>query len=85
MTLTCFVCQKPENSAGLLALCHHCGRPVCREHRAWLKDPLFAAAGSAWELAAHCASCHTAEHAKLAKEAEPPSRVHAPPPIPDRV
>jgi hypothetical protein len=87
MPLSCFTCQAPETADHPLAVCHHCGRPVCRDHRAWLLDPVFHGLGRDWDRAVHCPACHSARHPQLTPQGEPaaprtPPPVATPPPLP---
>ena len=45
------------------AVCHHCGKPLCREDRVLIADVAFAAfAGEAGTEAVHCRPCKRQHH-----------------------
>ena len=65
MTLECAVCNTPDGKDGkaLDAVCHHCGKPLCQEHRVLILDEQFANRGVPVPRAAyHCSACRQAHH-----------------------
>lgn len=65
MSLQCAVCGAPENKDGqvLDTVCHHCGKPLCQDHRVLILDEDFAnRSAPAPRHAYHCPDCHQAYH-----------------------
>jgi hypothetical protein len=49
------------------AVCHHCGKPLCRDDRVLIPDLVFAThPGGAGAEAVHCRSCRRRHHATMA-------------------
>ncbi|WP_290054904.1 hypothetical protein [Amycolatopsis solani] len=51
------------------AVCHHCGKRLCRQHQLAVVDDAFAATDSDGliptdRIAIHCESCRRAHHAR---------------------
>ena len=45
------------------AVCHHCGKPLCRDDQIWIADFVFAEGhGAIGREAAHCRSCRRRHH-----------------------
>ncbi|MEV4051749.1 hypothetical protein AB0J55_11240 [Amycolatopsis sp. NPDC049688] len=70
MTWKCGDCDAEESSDGKVlvdAVCHHCGKPLCRSHQQSVIDDAFAATDSTRlipvnRIAVHCESCRRAHH-----------------------
>lgn len=64
MTWECAECHTPESKGKPIdAVCHHCGRPLCREDRVLIPDLVFAATpGEVSAQAVHCRSCRREHH-----------------------
>lgn len=61
MAWSCGECGASEGRDGetvIDAVCHHCGKLLCRQHQRWIEDLAFAAPrGGAAVQACHCSSC----------------------------
>lgn len=67
MPLECSVCLAADGKDGKVidTVCHHCGKPLCREHRVLILDEQFANQGAPVPRHAyHCPGCHQAYHAR---------------------
>lgn len=70
MVWECSDCDAREDSEGKVvvdAVCHHCGKTLCRSHQQFVIDDAFAATGSGGlipldRIAVHCESCRRALH-----------------------
>ena len=65
MPLQCAVCGVLDGKDGqvLDAVCHHCGKPLCANHRILILDEQFANRGvPVPRNAYHCSSCRQAYH-----------------------
>lgn len=64
MAWECADCHTPESQGTRIdAVCHHCGKPLCREDRVLLPDYVFAASpGDVGAEAVHCRSCRREYH-----------------------
>jgi NMD protein affecting ribosome stability and mRNA decay len=62
MAWECDFCKKEMS-----AVCHHCGRPLCRAHGAVIEDEVFAAsdAQAAPTTAVHCRQCKDKYHPRI--------------------
>ena len=59
----CGECNAKETSANRIdAVCHHCGKPLCREHRIDIADNAFSRTAMAVPRAAHCYPCRRKWH-----------------------
>ena len=57
----CHVPEAPENQID--AVCHHCGKPLCRDDRVLHVDEVFAARrGEVGAAAVHCRACKREYH-----------------------
>jgi hypothetical protein len=61
MAWKCAYCGAP-GKAKWIAVCHHCGRPVCERHRERITDDAFGAGSSASRMAIHCPDCRRCYH-----------------------
>ncbi|MGW3996089.1 hypothetical protein [Amycolatopsis sp. NPDC004772] len=79
MAWKCSDCDAEEDSAGKVvvdAVCHHCGKPLCRLHQQAVLDDAFAVDTSAAmdsiglipvdRIAVHCESCRRDHHPRAA-------------------
>lgn len=59
MKVECAECNASEEQDNVTIdyVCHHCGKPLCRNHAQALKDAAFA--GPRWKkpTAYHCTAC----------------------------
>lgn len=62
--LVCGICQRQK---GVDALCHHCSKPLCEEHRIPWRDKTFADN----PLAIHCLDCLLQYHLRVGPVFEP--------------
>ncbi|WP_410674059.1 hypothetical protein [Amycolatopsis sp. cmx-4-68] len=70
MAWECSDCNAREEEDGKVvvdAVCHHCGKPLCRDHQQPLIDDAFATSESdgliPWDrIAIHCESCRRIHH-----------------------
>jgi hypothetical protein len=64
MAWECSYCGEKEKGRNRMAACHHCGRLVCRRHRAAIPDGAFSdgSGSSAARIAVHCAECRSTFH-----------------------
>jgi hypothetical protein len=70
MAWECNDCDAREDSDGKVvvdAVCHHCGKPLCRSHQLAVLDDAFAVTESDGlipvdRIAVHCESCRRAHH-----------------------
>lgn len=64
MAWECSDCGRKEQGEGKITICHHCGRPVCKSHRARIDDDAFSAKSDhiATTIAVHCLDCWQAFH-----------------------
>jgi hypothetical protein len=60
----CAECNVKESADWKIdAICHHCGKPLCRDDRVEIADNAFSSAGSAGPTAVHCRACKRRNHA----------------------
>lgn len=59
MALTCGECGAVNGRGGAVvnAVCHHCGKLLCRRHQVALLDSAFKGKRSVPPVAIHCAAC----------------------------
>jgi hypothetical protein len=64
VTWECAECHAPEDQGTRIdAVCHHCGKPLCRDDRVLIPDLAFAAsAGKVGAEAVHCQPCKRRHH-----------------------
>lgn len=63
MTWECAECNAHDRQAEIVGVCHHCGKPLCREDHVLIIDDAFAASsGEAGRAAVHCRSCRREHH-----------------------
>jgi hypothetical protein len=75
MTWKCVDCNTVENQDPAFgparaeehvvvdAVCHHCGRPICRKNRFLIADEAFAATpGTPPAMSFHCKECYRRHH-----------------------
>jgi hypothetical protein len=59
----CAECNVREDKNSRIALCHHCGKPLCRGDRVEIIDIAFAGApGRIGQVAVHCKQCRRTYH-----------------------
>jgi hypothetical protein len=71
MAWECAECHRREGEEGIRidAVCHHCGKPLCRDDRVVLADPAFAPGPrGAFPVAAHCQACKSLHPMSLRRE-----------------
>jgi hypothetical protein len=69
MSWECGYCGSVEGIDGVMieAVCHHCGKPLCRLHRLEFLDEVFGQEpGPLGSHAYHCSDCKKAYHARAA-------------------
>lgn len=76
MPWECGDCRRVEKKPEIIidAVCHHCGKPLCQEHRKEIVDDAFSnCAGPVSQVAYHCDECLRTHHHKsrLRKRASP--------------
>ncbi len=73
MSFRCEECRKTEPEIKVVAVCHHCGKPLCGDDAIGLRDPAFAAkAGQSPPAAAHCPPCREQYHSRIKPAEEIP-------------
>lgn len=68
MPWRCAECGRAEQGRKVVinAVCHHCGKALCREHQRHVLDEAFHGhSGSAPSSAIHCQECRSACHPPL--------------------
>jgi len=64
MAWECAECNVKESAGRKIdAICHHCGKPLCRDDRIEIADNAFSSVGSAGPTAIHCRACRRKYHA----------------------
>ena len=64
MPWECGECNAKENKKTRVdAVCHHCGKPLCRDDRVLIADFVFASeSGAIGREAVHCRPCRRQHH-----------------------
>lgn len=63
MTWECAECNVADRLGPIDGICHHCGKPLCRDDQVLIADDAFAAfAGAANQVAVHCRTCKREHH-----------------------
>lgn len=65
MPWECSECKMVEgdNDVSISAVCHHCGRPLCKSDRHLINDDVFSSLpDQATPRAYHCEACRKAYH-----------------------
>lgn len=60
MSWKCGACGQMDGRGGVIvdAVCHHCGKPLCREHQVEVWDTAFRSdKETSWVSTIHCAEC----------------------------
>jgi hypothetical protein len=65
MTWECAYCGEQEGKIRKMPVCHHCGRPVCQQHRQMITDDAFSSGSSASRIAVHCGDCGRDHHPQI--------------------
>jgi len=66
----CAECNAPDKEID--ALCHHCGKPLCRDDRVIVIDDAFAGMrGQRGQDAVHCRACRRKYHNAAISQAAP--------------
>jgi hypothetical protein len=68
MTWECAECQSAEGQRSLIdAVCHHCGKLLCRQDRVLIADAAFDPSGgeAADQTAVHCRACSRQHHNRM--------------------
>ena len=70
MTWKCADCNAVETERGessIKVVCHHCGKPLCREDQTLIVDDAFYAESRVdLPVAVHCKGCRQTHHPKAA-------------------
>lgn len=65
MTWECIDCNVDDRQNRIDGICHHCGKPLCRDDQVLIPDDAFAAfSGEANQVAVHCRACRREHHSK---------------------
>lgn len=68
MVWECAECNVKESADRKIdAVCHHCGKPLCRDDRIEIADNAFSNVGSAGPTAIHCRACRRKHHASAVR------------------
>jgi hypothetical protein len=64
MAWECSDCPEKERGNSKIPVCHHCGKPVCKEHREMIADDAFSMTQDdfANRVAVHCLDCRKVFH-----------------------
>jgi hypothetical protein len=63
MPWECAECHTPEGKGVRIdKVCHHCGKPLCRDDRVLILDYVFKPIGEVGAEAVHCRSCKSEHH-----------------------
>lgn len=63
MKWECAECRAVESDdVRVEVVCHHCGKPLCQDHRVAIADPAFHAERPDPRIAYHCAACKKLYH-----------------------
>jgi hypothetical protein len=63
VTWECVECNVEDRESRIDGVCHHCGKPLCRNDRVLIADDAFATfSGGASQVAVHCRSCKGEHH-----------------------
>jgi hypothetical protein len=63
MAWECAECGGGGRQHRIDGVCHHCGKPLCRDDQVLIADDAFAAApGEASQAAVHCRACRRQHH-----------------------
>jgi hypothetical protein len=59
----CAQCNVKESASTKIdAVCHHCGKPLCRDDRVEIADNAFNSVGLTGPKAVHCRACKRKHH-----------------------
>lgn len=65
MTWECAECNVDDRQNRIDGLCHHCGKPLCRNDQVLIADDAFTSfPGEADQAAVHCRTCAGQHHLK---------------------
>jgi hypothetical protein len=68
VTWECAECNAQDRKAKVLGVCHHCGKPLCRDDQVLIPDGAFApSAGEASQVAVHCRACQRQHHRRTVR------------------
>jgi hypothetical protein len=63
MTWECIECNVEDQRSRIDGVCHHCGKPLCRNDQVLIADDAFATfSGVASQVAVHCRACKRQHH-----------------------
>jgi hypothetical protein len=63
VTWECAECNVQDRKKRIDGVCHHCGKPLCRDDQVLIPDDAFAAlSGEASQEAVHCRVCRRQHH-----------------------
>lgn len=63
MAWECAECNSKETAKLKVdAVCHHCGKPLCRKDQVKIADYAFSRGGEIATMAVHCKSCRRKHH-----------------------
>ena len=67
MAWECAECGVNQRQSQIDGVCHHCGKPLCRDDQVLIPDDAFStSSGEASQAAVHCRACRR-EHHPLAR------------------
>ena len=63
MNWECAECNVQDRKSRIDGICHHCGKPLCRDDQVLIADDAFASLSgeASWE-AVHCRACWRQHH-----------------------
>ncbi len=63
VTWECIECNVDDRQNRIDGVCHHCGKPLCRNDQVLIADDAFATlSGAASQVAVHCRACRRQHH-----------------------
>jgi hypothetical protein len=63
VTWECAECNVEDGQNKIDGVCHHCGKPLCRNDQVLIADDAFdASSGEASQVAVHCRECRKQHH-----------------------
>jgi hypothetical protein len=63
VTWECVECNVEDRQNRIDGVCHHCGKPLCRNDQVLIPDDAFSTfSGEASQVAVHCRACRRRYH-----------------------